>query len=111
MPERIPIALSMDSQSDSGPGVKQKVHWSNFSLGTVTEKYVAPLLADLVDSDLNKSNETETVSNTIAKLLLKHSYPLFPPGSNRNRKRKHEFYVRLPDDAKAARSQCRTAFD
>ena len=38
--ERIPIALNFDSQSDSGSGVKQKVHWSNFSHGTVTEKYV-----------------------------------------------------------------------
>ena len=109
--ERILIALNLDSQSDSGPGVKQKVHWSNFSHGTVTEKYVTPLLADLIDLDLNESNETETVFNTITKLLLKHSYPLFPPGSNCNRKHKHGVYVRLPDDVKAARSQCKTAFD
>ena len=87
--ERIPTALIIDSQSDSGSGVKQKVHWSNFSHGTITEKHVTPLLADLLDLDLNESNETETVSNTITKLLLKHSYPLFSLGSNRNRKRKH----------------------
>ena len=43
--------------------------------------------------------------------MLKHSYPLFSCGSNRNRKRKHRVYVRLPDDVKAARSQCKTAFD
>ena len=78
MCERIPTALNLDSQSDSGSGVKQKVIWSNFSHGTVTNKYVTPLLADLVDLDLHESNETETVSNTITKLLLKHSYPLFP---------------------------------
>ena len=111
IPERIPIVLNSDSQSDSGPGVKRKVHWSNFSHETVTEKYGTPLLADLADLDLNQSNETETVFNTIIKLLLKHSYPLFSPGSNRNRKRKHGVYVRLPDDVKAARSQCKTAFD
>ena len=111
IPERIPIVLNSDSQSDFGPGVKQKVHWSNFSHETVTEKYVTPLVADLADLDLNQWNETETVFNTIIKLLLKHSYPLFSPGSNRNRKRKHGVYVRLPDDVKAARSQCKTAFD
>ena len=61
--------------------------------------------------DLNESNETETVSNTITKLLLKHSYPLSSPGSNRKRKRKHGVYVWLPDDVKAARSQRKTAFD
>ena len=61
--------------------------------------------------DLNESNETETVSNTINKLLLKHSCPLFSPGSNCNRKCKRGVYVRLPDDVKAARSQCKTAFD
>ena len=103
IPERIPIVLNSDSQSDSGPGVKQKVHWSNFSHETVTEKYVTPLLADLADLDLNQSNETETVFNTIIKLLLKHSYPLFSPGSNRNRKRKHGVHVRLPDDVKVVR--------
>ena len=43
--------------------------------------------------------------------MLKHSYPLFSPGSNRNRKSKHGVYIRLPDDVKAARSQCKTAFD
>ena len=103
--KKIPTALNLDSQSDSGSGVKQKVHWSNFSHGTVTEKYVTPLLADLVDLDLNEWNETDTVSNTITKLLLKHSYPLFSPGSNHNRKHKHGVYV------KAERSQCKTAFD
>ena len=75
IPERIPIVLNSDSQSVSGPGVKQNIHWSNFSHETVTEKYVTPLLADLADLDLNQSNETETVFNTIIKLLLKHSYP------------------------------------
>ena len=49
IPKRIPIVLNSDSQSDSGPGVKQKVHWSNFSHETVTEKYVTPLLADLAE--------------------------------------------------------------
>ena len=43
--------------------------------------------------------------------MLKHSYPLFSPGSDPNRKRKHGVYVRLPGNVKAARSQCKTAFD
>ena len=43
--------------------------------------------------------------------MLKHTYSLFSPGSNRNRKRKHGVYVRLPDDVKATRSQCKTGFD
>ena len=42
--------------------------------------------------------------------MLKHSYPLFSL-ANGNRKRKHGVYVRLPDNVKAARSQCKTAFD
>ena len=70
--------------------------------GTVTEKYVTPLLTDLVDFDLNEWNETKTVSNTITKLLLKHSYPLFSPSSNR--KRKHGVSVRLSDDVKTAQA-------
>ena len=45
--------------------LRQKVHRSNFSHGSVTEKYITPLLADLVDSELNESNETKAVSNTI----------------------------------------------
>ena len=61
-------------------------------------------MADLVDLDINESN-------TITKLLLKHSYSLFSRDSNHNRKRKHGVYVRLPDVVKAARSQCKTAFD
>ena len=44
--ERIPITLNLDSQRGSGSGVKQKIHWSNFSHGTVSEKCVTPLLAD-----------------------------------------------------------------
>ena len=32
----------------------------------------------ILNLDLNQSNETETVFNAIIKLLLKHSYPLFP---------------------------------
>ena len=68
--ERILIVLTSYSQSDSGPGVKQKVHWSNFSRETVTEKYVTPLLADLADVDLNGSNETETVFNTITIIKI-----------------------------------------
>ena len=58
---------------------------------------------------MSESNETAT--KTITNLLLKHSYFLSSPGSNRNRKRKHRVYVRLPDDAKVARSQCKIAFD
>ena len=77
-PERIPIVLNSDSQSDFGPEVKKKVHWSNFSHETVTEKYVTPLLADLADLDLNESNETETVFNTITKLLLNTPIHYFP---------------------------------
>ena len=60
---------------------------------------------------MSKSNDTETVTKTITNLLLKHSYSLSSPGSNCNRKRKHGVYVRLPDDVKVARSQCKIAFD
>ena len=60
---------------------------------------------------MSESNDTETVTKTITNLLLKHSYSLSSPGSNRNRKRKHGVYVRLPDDVKVARSQCKIAFD
>ena len=61
--------------------------------------------------DMNESNATETVTKTITNLLLKHSYSLSSTGSNRHRKRKHGVYVRLPDDVKVARSQCKLAFD
>ena len=60
---------------------------------------------------MSESNDTETVTKTITNLLLKHSYSLSSYGSNRNRKRKHGVYVRLPDDVKVARSQCKIAFD
>ena len=52
-----------------------------------------------------------TLAKTITNLLLKHSYSESSPGSNRNRKCKHGVYVRLPDDVKLARSQCKIAFD
>ena len=45
------------------------------------------------------------------QFTVKHSYNLSSPGSNRNRKRKHGVYVRLPDDVKVARCQCKIAFD
>ena len=60
---------------------------------------------------MSESNDTETVTKTITNLLLKHSYSLSSPFSNRSRKRKHGVYVRLPDDVKVVRSQCKVAFD
>ena len=38
---------------------------------------------------MSESDDTEAVTKTITNLLLKHSYSLSSPGSNRNRKRKH----------------------
>ena len=60
---------------------------------------------------MSESNDSETVTKTITSLLLQHSYSLSSPGSNRNRKRKDGVYVRLLDDVKVARSQCKIAFD
>ena len=60
--------------------------------------------------DMSESNDTETVTKTITNLLLKHSYSLSSPGSNRKRKHKHGAHVRLSDDVKVARSQCKIAF-
>ena len=60
---------------------------------------------------MSQSNNTDTVTKTITTLLLQHSYSLSSPGSNCNRKRKHGVYVRIPDDVKVARSQCKIAFD
>ena len=60
---------------------------------------------------MSESNDTEPVTKAITNLLLKHLYSLSSPGSNRNRKRKHGVFVRLPDDVKVARSQCKIAFD
>ena len=105
------LTIDLDCQRHFGSGAKRKIHWSNFSHETINVKYVTPLLVDLTDFDMSKSNDTETVTKTITNLLLKHSYSLSSPGSNRNRKRKHEVYVRLPDDVKVAHSQCKIAFD
>ena len=99
--ERIPIALNL-VKAILGLELSKK----STGQTSLTEKYVTPLLADLVELDLNESNETKTVSNTTTKLSLKHSNLLFSPGSNRNRKRKHRVYVRLPDDVKAAVQNC-----
>ena len=104
------LAIDLDCYNHFGSGAKRKIHWSNFSHETINVKYVTPLLVDLTDFDISESNDTETVTKTITNLLLKHSYSLSSPGSNRNRKRKHGVYVRLPDDVKVARSQCKIAF-
>ena len=95
----------------SNSQTKQKIHWSNFSHETINVKYITPLLLDLTDFDMSESNGTENVTKTITNLLLKHSYSLSSPGSNRNRKCKHGVYVRLLDDVKVAHSQCKIAFD
>ena len=100
------LAIVLDCHRHSGSGAKRKVHWSNFSHETINVKYATPLLVDLTDFDMSQSNDTETVTKTITNLLLKHLYSLSSPGSNRNRKRKHGIYVRLPDDVKVARVQC-----
>ena len=105
------LAIDSDCHHHFGSGAKRKIHWSNFSHETINVKYVTPLLVDLTDFEMSESNDTETVTKTITNLLLKHSYSLSSPGSNRNRKRKHGVYVRLPDDVKVARSQCKIAFD
>ena len=105
------LAIDLDCHNHFGSGTKRKIHWSNFSHETINVKYVTPLLVDLTDFDMSESNDTATVTKTITNLLLKHSYSPFSPGSNRNRKRKHGVYVRLPDDVKVARSHCKIAFD
>ena len=105
------LAVDLDCQRHFGLGAKRKIQCSNFSQETINLKYVTPLLVNLTDFDWSESNDAGTVKKTITNLLLKHSYSLFPPGSNRNRKRKHGVYVRLPDNVKVARSQCKTAFD
>ena len=105
------LAIDSDCYNHFGSGAKRKIHWSNFSHETINVKYVTPLLVDLTDFDMSESNDTETVTKTVTNLLLKHSYSLSSPGSNRNRKRKHGVYVRLLDDVKVARSQCKIAFD
>ena len=105
------LAIDLDCYNHFGSGAEREIHWSNFSHETINVKYVTPLLVDLTDFDMSESNDTETVTKIITNLLLKHSYSLSSPGSNRNRKRKHGVYVRLPDDVKVARSQCKIAFD
>ena len=105
------LAIDLNCQRHFGSGAKRKIHWSNFSHETINVKYVTLLLADLTDFDMSESNDTETVTKTITNLLLKHSYSLSSSFSNRSRKRKHGVYVRLPDDVKVARSQCKIAFD
>ena len=105
------LAVDLDCQRHFGSGAKRKIHWSNFCHEIINVKYVTPLLVDLPDFNMNQSNDIETVTKTITNLLLKHSYFLSSPGSNRNRKCKHGVYVRLADDVKGARSQCKIAFN
>ena len=81
--------LISNSQEGLLAGAKRKIHWSNFCQGTINVKYVTPLLVDSTDFGLSESNDTRTVTKTKANLLLQHSYSLFSPGSNCNRKRKH----------------------
>ena len=105
------LAIDLDCHRHFDSEAKRKIHWSNFSHETINVKYATPLLVDLTDFDMSESNDTETVTKTITNLLLKHSYSLSSPGSNRSRKRKHGLHVRLSDDVKVARSQCKIAFD
>ena len=98
------LAIDLDCHRHFGSGAKRKIHWSNFSHETINVKYVTPLLADLTDFGMSKSNDTETVTTAITNLLLKLSYSLSSRSSNRNRKRKNGVYVRLSDDVKVARS-------
>ena len=104
------LANDSDCQCHFGSGAKRKIHFSNFSHETINAKYVTPLLVEITHFDMSESNYTETVTKTIANLLLKHSYSQSSPGSNRNRKREQGVNVRLPD-IKVARSQCKIAFD
>ena len=100
------LAIDLDCQRHFGSGAKRKIHWSNFSHDTINVKYVTPLLVDLTDFDMSESNDTETVTKTITNLLLKRSYSLSSPGSNRSRKLKHGVYVTLTDDVKLSVQNC-----
>ena len=105
------LAINLDCHHHFGSAAKRKIHWSNVSHEIINVQYATLLLVDLTEFDMSESNDTKTVTKTITNLLLQHSYSLSSPGSNFNRKRKHGVYIRLPDDVKAACSQCKIAFD
>ena len=90
---------------------KYKIFWSKFSLVDINTKYVTSLLYDLEKGDIDPTDSKRAVEK-ISKLLIDCSASLVVPHVKTiKKKNKRNVYVRLPDDVKIARSQCKIAFE
>ena len=92
-------------------GKRPKIQWSKFSSEKIHEKYVIPLLSDLSEVDVCDLIDSKTAADKISQLLIDNSLSLVSSvASTRKKTSKKMSYVKLPEDVKAARSMCKTAF-
>ena len=82
-----------------------------FSSEKIHEKYVIPLLSDLSEVDMCDLVDSKTAADKISQVLIDNSSSLVSSvPSTRKKTSRKIIYVELPDDVKAARSRCKTAF-
>ena len=92
-------------------GKRPKIQWSKFSSEKIHDKYVIPLLSDLSEVDMCDLIVSETAADKLSLMLIDHSLSLVSSvPSTRKKTSKKISYVKLPDDVKAARPLCKTAF-
>ena len=92
-------------------GKRPKIRWSKFSSEKIHEKYVIPLLSDLSEVDMCDLIVSKTAADKLSQMLVHNSLSLVSSvPSTRKKTSENISYVKLPDDVKAARSLCRTAF-
>ena len=93
-------------------GKRPEIQWSKFSLEKIHEKYVIQLLSDLSEVDMCDLIVSKTAADKLSQMLIYNSLSLVSSVPSTRKKKTSEkiSYVKLPDDVKAARSLCKTAF-
>ena len=91
---------------------KRKVRWYKFLPDEINEKYSVPLLRDLQHLYSDVFDTTENAATECYNLLQVHPSALVSkPILKRKNKNKITGYVNLPSDVKAARHDCKAAFN
>ena len=92
-------------------GKRPKIQWSKFSSEKIHEKHVIPLLSDRSEVDMCDLIDSKTAAGKLSQMLIDNSLSFVSSvPSTRKKTGKKISYVKRPDDVKAARSMCRTAF-
>ena len=92
-------------------GKRPRIQWPKFSSEQIDEKYVIRLLSDLSEVDMCNLVDSKAAIDKISQLLIDNSFSLVSSVPSTRKKTSNRIsYIKLPEDVKAARSMCKTAF-